>query len=123
MSIFEDFDATASRLLQKFGQPSTVRRVTYPDSDSDGKVQPTNQDFAVRAARTTAEFKDEAGSVMFAATLVIKGVDAKVGDLVYWASQWHEIKKTMPVNPSGGLLIITRVGVDLVSGQTHSAPV
>lgn len=118
--IFDKFSDIADRLLNKFGQPATVRRVTYPASDNAGKVTPTREDFPVRAAQTQAAFKTDDGQVKYAQTLVLKGKEVRIGDLVYWAGAWLETKEAEPVNPSGNQLIITRVGLDSVKGQTHA---
>ncbi len=122
VTIFDKFGDTADRLLKKFGTPSTVRRVTYPESNSEGKVTPTKEDFPVRAAQTRSVFKESDGTIKYRYTVVLKGKEVRIGDLMYWGSEWLEIKESEPVKPDGGTLIITRVGLDNVEGQSHDAP-
>ena len=105
-TFYNDMASLATELMNDFGTPATLRRVTTPKPGADGKAVPTTTDVPGLAVRIT--------DMEVIRTLELEGdlgyatkfpVAVKDGDLLLHGDT-YEIQQTKAVNPEGSRILI-----------------
>lgn len=104
---YDDMFALATELMNDFGTPATLRRVTKSKPDAEGKATVTTEEWPGLAVKITDEemldLMDLGGDVAYAIKFP---VEPKAGWTLIHAGSAVELLKGKLVNPEGTRLIM-----------------
>jgi len=111
---FYDRMATlATSLMDKFGTPATLRRVTVGKPDAEGKAVKTTTDTPALAVQINSKEVVDRLQLKGDSVYVVKaiGEPTEYGDLLIHGGKTMEIQDSKHVNPEGSRIMLSFHGV------------
>ena len=118
MALYDRLQATAARMMIRFGGPGVLIREVEGSGPSYDPGEPAETEYAVNAVVVPTEVRDRSGTLIEDATstayVAAKGlaIVPQTQDRLSWSGRDYRVVRVMPIDPSGAKPVLYELRVE-----------